>query len=254
MGSEDGPRRPPDRPTAATGEELEFDPASILFHGEGLLAVDKPADLPVHAGSGHARGLVEQIRAWISLEPGVIDVSARRGLHPLTLLDKESSGVVVLGMSRKVTRVVKPLVPEFRRRFVAVVAGPLPEAGRLAGRVRDKTGGRPRLLPAEIEYRRLAGDERASLVEVIPHTHRKHQIRVLFARRGRPLAGDILYGKPGPVKKFQERFGIERLLLHLFELKMPGPESGRELTFRAPMPDAFQRFCEAKGWTLAELD
>ncbi|HLU48917.1 MAG TPA: pseudouridine synthase [Planctomycetota bacterium] len=240
-------------PTAEEGEALGFDPETILYHGEGILAVAKPAGVPVHGSPGEERGLVELIRAWISLEPGVIDASARKSLHPITLLDKETSGVVILGLNRTVARKMKPLVSSFERRFVAVVAGPVPEAGRLSGHVREK-GGEAALPKAEIEYRRLAGDERASLVEILPRTHRKHQIRVLFARKSRPIAGDLRYGKKAPVEKFREKYGIDRLLLHLAEISLAAPESERKLRIVAPIPPELLRFAAEKGWPRHAFD
>ena len=38
-----------------------FGPESILYHGHGLLVVNKPAGVPVHRGTGHEQGLAEQI-------------------------------------------------------------------------------------------------------------------------------------------------------------------------------------------------
>ena len=42
---------------------MEFDPDWILLHGHGRLAINKPPGLALHAGTGHADGLVELIEA-----------------------------------------------------------------------------------------------------------------------------------------------------------------------------------------------
>ena len=106
-----------------------------------------------------------------------------------------------------------------------------------------------RRLPAELTYRRLEGDERLSLVEVHPEEGRTHQIRALFAEAGRPLAGDLRYGKPKPARQFLEKFGLPCLLLHAAELELTRVVPGLPRTFTAPLPEEFRRLAEKKGWS-----
>ena len=138
--------------------------------------------------------------------------------------------------------------------YLAVVAGPMPAEGELKGKIRSKLRGRYRHLPASLSYRRLRGDDRLSLVEVKPEGGRTHQIRALMARSGRPLAGDLRYGKPKPAQQFRERFGAGYFLLHAWRLGLPGEVTGRPLLVEAPLPAVFHSVIEQKGWGPLEQD
>ena len=76
--------------------DQEFDPQSILFHGHGLIAVDKPVGVPVHRGTGHDTGLTDLLGEWSSLNPGWLDVRPGKKIHPIHRLDLEASGALLL--------------------------------------------------------------------------------------------------------------------------------------------------------------
>ena len=80
-------------------------------------------------------------------------------------------------------------------------------------------GGEP-LEEEEVDYRCLASSGGLSLVHVRLRTGRTHQIRVQFASRGTPLAGDGKYGG-----------GPGEIALWSYRLAFPHPETGRPLAF-----------------------
>ena len=227
-----------------------FDLDRVLFHGGGILVIDKPPGVPVHRGTGHAGGVVESIAVWVSLNPGVLDVAAGKRIHPVQLMDREASGVLVLALSRAAARRAKAAFAEGRveRVHLAVVAGPLEPEGVIDGRLRAYVRGRTRELPARLGYRVLRGDERSSLVEVVPAGGGHHLVRSLFAQIGRPLAGDLRYGKPKPSRLFLERFGTPFFLVHAFSVTLPEDVLGTRIRFEAPVPEGFRSVCRKKGW------
>jgi len=233
------PPRPPTPPSSPRPESDAFDPDGVLYHANGLLVLDKPAGVPVHAGEGHPSGLVEDVKEWVTRNPGVLDVAPGAKLHPMNLLEREASGVLVIALSKKVARRVKAAIDETTSEFAAVIAGPLASDGagargsatdatnevgsaddassggasqdeashgEIRGRIRSRVGGRFRRVEASLTYRVLRTDERLSLVVARPDGHRAHQVRALFASAGRPLAGDDRFGKPAPAEKFREKF------------------------------------------------
>ncbi len=98
-------------------------------------------------------------------------------------------------------------VPQFIKRYRAVIAGGPDEALPVEGTLRDwlfKDSRKGRVFPvsrprkgvreAVLEYRILATAGENSLAEITLHTGRTHQIRVQFASRKHPLYGDGKYG------------------------------------------------------------
>ena len=236
-------RREPPRPSSRH---------RILYQGGGLIAYDKPAGVPIHWGTDHPQGLAETLEEWLHAQRGPLGLEPGKRVRPLHRLDLEASGVVLLATEREVASAVQAAFEAgvVRKRYLAVVAGPVKEGSTIRGKVRTRVHHQYRWLPAELAYRRLAGDERLSLVEVFPEGGRTHQIRALFAAAGRPLAGDLRYGRPKPARQFLEKFGVGHLLLHAAELGLPEGITGPARTFAAPLPELFRTLARAKGWKL----
>ena len=105
------------------------------------------------------------------------------------------------------------------------------------------TRGRPR--EAVSEYATLESFPGFSYVEVRPRTGRTHQIRVHMVSIQHPLVGDERYGGrrwrgiQDPLKRKAIR-EFDRLALHARTLAFDHPVTGKRMTFRAPLPEAFE--------------
>ncbi|MFM7505362.1 MAG: S4 domain-containing protein, partial [Rubrivivax sp.] len=75
---------PEGEPLVATAPPREF---AVLFEDEHLLAIDKPAGVAVHGGSGVSFGVIEQLRR---ARPDA------KFLELVHRLDKETSGILLL--------------------------------------------------------------------------------------------------------------------------------------------------------------
>ena len=99
---------------------------------------------------------------------------------------------------------------------------------------------------ARTHYRRLAGWEDVSLLEVTLETGRTHQIRVHLSSIGLPLAGDKTYGRRRSVAG-----NPGRVWLHARELSFQDPESGGdEITVDSPLPADLATSLESLGTPL----
>lgn len=231
----------------------ELEPERILFQGSGLLALDKPGGIPMHAGTDHPLGLAEIVAEWVKLHPRVFETRPGRRIRPLHLLDREVTGVALLGLGAAAARRVQDALAchAVGQRSIAVVSGPLESEAEIHGTVRSRGRGRP--VTAHLVIRRIFGDERLSLAEIRPREGQTHSIRALLAGRGRPLAGDLRFGKPKPARQFLERFGVDHLLLHVLEVTLPASILGAPRTLRAPLPGTFVKVCRQKGWPVEEI-
>jgi len=116
-------RLPPVRISGKVAEKLEK-PAPprefpVLFEDEHLVAVDKPAGVAVHGGSGVSFGVIEQLR---QARPGA------RFLELVHRLDRETSGILLVAKKRSA---LMRLQDQFRERetgktYLALVVGTWP--------------------------------------------------------------------------------------------------------------------------------
>lgn len=209
--------------------------AAVLFEDEHVLVLNKPAGLPVHAGTGVKQGLIEALRAMYPELPG---------LELVHRLDKGTSGCLLLAKTGKARRA---LMTDFRDKAVhkiyhAIVAGAWPaQTTTVAASLQRQAerGGERRVevdaegKEARTDFRILQKLKGATLVEAKPLTGRTHQIRVHAALAGCPLLGDDKYnGKTA-------RKDIRRLCLHAAEVRFMHPDSGRTLVLKAPYDAAF---------------
>jgi 23S rRNA-/tRNA-specific pseudouridylate synthase len=79
--------------------------------------------------------------------------------------------------------------------------------------------------------------EEYTLVDVMPVTGRRHQIRVHFYFIGHPVVGDLMYGQ----REVQQTY--PRLMLHAADISLTLP-SGKSVMVEAPVPNRFANLIE----------
>jgi tRNA pseudouridine65 synthase len=75
-----------------------------------------------------------------------------------------------------------------------------------------------------------------SLVEVVPHTGRLHQIRRHMKHIDHPLIGDSNYGRTELNREMAARYGLGRLALHCQAISLKPPGKSEPLKIDAPLP------------------
>jgi 23S rRNA pseudouridine955/2504/2580 synthase len=214
-----------------------------ILEDDWLLAIDKPAGVAVHGGSGVSRGVIEQLR---------LERPALRFLELVHRLDRETSGVLLLAKKRSALTGLHQQMRDgmVEKRYLVLVAGhwtharrsvKLPLARYLTAegerRVSVEAGG----MPSHTEFtlqRHLPG---FSLLAAELKTGRTHQIRVHLAHLGFPIAGDDKYGDFTLNKALAKR-GLKRMFLHAAELGFRHPASGEWVRLTAPLPPDLTQF------------
>lgn len=217
---------------------------AVLYEDEHLLALDKPAGLAVHAGSGVQVGAIEVLRALYPELPG-LELAHR--------LDRETSGVLLFAKHRASLTEVHELFRADRvhKTYLALVHGAFPEALAEVDAPLEKNTlrGGERMVevrldgkPSVTRFRVLRRFPAATLVEAMPVTGRTHQIRVHAAHAGHPLVGDPKYGV-GQLDR-----GLvptpRRLFLHAASLRL-ALAAQNELRIEAPLPEDLRQFLSA---------
>ena len=224
----------------------------VLLEDEAMLALNKPAGVAVHGGSGVSFGVIEQLR------------QARPQAKLLELvhrLDRDTSGILLVAKKRSA---LKHLQDQFRERetgktYLALVQGEWPARNKVIDlplhkyllqgkdgaegerRVRVTTPEDPegmRSITLVKVAERLKG---CTLLEVTIKTGRTHQIRVHLASQGHPIAGDDKYGDFEWNKNLQKQ-GHKRMFLHAWRLQFNHPVTGERVELNAELPTELQQF------------
>lgn len=239
------PTEPP--PLRAAPEDL---PVSVLYEDAGVIAIDKPAGMVVHAGAGNHSGTL--VNALLHRFSKLSSVGGEMRPGIVHRLDKQTSGVLLVAKTDEAHR---DLAAQFSGRavakmYLALVHGEVKRAagkielpvGRDAVRRIRMTVRTSRGRAAVTEYQVLRRVGKYTLLEVRIHTGRTHQIRVHMAGIGHPVAGDRLYGAPAsaPGKPAGDRF-----FLHAWRISFRSPATGREVTVEAPLPPDLTTWLEA---------
>jgi len=215
----------------------------VIFEDESLLALDKPAGLAVHGGSGVAHGAIESLR---SMRPEA------RFLELVHRLDRETSGVLLIAKKRSALTALHAMLRDraVDKRYVAGVKGRFRnelQRVRLALARRSTSAGEKRMgvaedgQEAETVLRRLARSEEFSLLEAQLLTGRTHQIRVHLAHLGHPVLGDDKYGDFELNRRLRKE-GLRRMFLHAARMSIAHPLNGEPLVLEAPLPEELARF------------
>ena len=232
---------------------------TVLYADAHVVAVDKPAGLPVHPTARfHANTLTSVLG---EIYPGERVVLAHR-------IDRETSGIVLAARTREAERRLKA---DFAGRRVSktyhalvhgrveadeqIVDAPMALEG---GEVGVKMAVRPVSrggLPSRTRVVVLERFDGFTLVAAHPETGRQHQIRVHMAHVGHPLVGDKLYAHGDdmvlaclaapPDDARLALLLLPRQALHAAALDLVHPATGAPLEVRSPLPDDMLGFCAA---------
>ena len=83
---------------------------------------------------------------------------------------------------------------------------------------------------AKLEYRLRKTVNAVSMVEVLLHTGRFHQIRAQMAQAGNPLLGDHKYGTSASLRMSAE-MGVRNVALCAYRLEFQHPRTGKGMDF-----------------------
>lgn len=208
----------------------------VLFEDGNLLVIDKPGGIASTRGPHYGVASV------------VLEVRGE-GIYPVHRLDKETSGILILGKTRSaraslgkqfekrtIRKKYVALVDELWNRKLSGIIAPL-ETENCKTKVSLSTHAKK----AATSFNEIAQfvDEYGkirTLLLVHIFTGRTHQIRAHLNYLDAPIIGDKLYNNG------EGSYVAPRQLLHAFEIQFRYPGTEEYMTLRAPLPHDFIEF------------
>ncbi len=218
---------------------------SIIFEDSCLLIINKPSGVAVHGGSGVSYGIIEAIRA-LRPEQSFLELVHR--------LDKDTSGCLLIAKKRSALISVQDLLrnrqtdkrylallcgqPDFKKKKVAV---PLLREALKSGERFVRVDQKGKESTSFFSVLECFND--TALLEIKIVTGRTHQIRVHSKYLGHNVAGDSKYGNYACNQRLKRK-GLKRLFLHAAQMTFKHPESGKDMTVKAPLSDDLEQFLD----------
>jgi tRNA pseudouridine65 synthase len=216
-------------------------PLTVLWQDEHMVAVHKPAGWLVHRSGLDAhetRFVMQTLRDQLG-----------RHVYPVHRLDKGTSGVLLMALTPHAARTLSHAfeAQHTHKRYVAMVRGWPAQSCTVDHALKpDDAAADAPAQAARTSFTRLATLQldvpvdryphtRVALVEAIPQTGRRHQIRRHLKHLAHPIIGDATHGKGAHNRWWAQQLGVQRLWLHALALAVPHPQTGEVIELVSPI-------------------
>jgi 23S rRNA pseudouridine1911/1915/1917 synthase len=214
------------RPDTAKKPVIDF-PLQVLFEDEFLAVVYKPGGIAV---SGNKRRTLENALPGNLKRSEAPDAIYRP--EPVHRLDFPTSGALLVAKTQSVLSALNQMFAnrEIKKEYRAIVPGGLLAQGEVRIEVNGRRAHTSWKILRSVDSPRFG---KLHLVQLIPHTGRRHQLRQHMAALGCPILGDIQYAGENQTIKGKGLF------LHAFRLEFRHPATGEMVKFEVAPPAKF---------------
>lgn len=216
----------------------------ILFEDEYLLIVNKPADMPIHPSCDNYDNTLSNIVANYLEKQNIYYI------HILTRLDKNTTGICIFAKHEYIQELFtkrKDFI-NFKKKYLCIAYGIIKKDHDIIEKNIARKEGTIILREvnengdfAKTEYTVLKRniEKNYTVLEVLLHTGRTHQIRVHMSYINHPLLGDELYGKEANI--LDNLKYIDRQALHCKEISFTHPITHNKITLQSAIPKDMEK-------------
>lgn len=210
----------------------------VVFEDEHFAVINKPSGLVVN---GNQFRTVENVLVG-NIKPSIQE-DALKWAKPVHRLDSLTSGLLIVSKTASAHIHLAKQFEEhtIQKTYMAVVVGTPADTGIIEDEIEEQQAKTTFFKEKTVPSLR---NETLSLVRLMPHTGRTHQLRIHLANMGNPIVGDILYGEEGNVLKHKGLF------LAAVKLELTHPFTGEQMKIVVDEPQKFHTFLEReeKRW------
>jgi len=230
---------------ADIGFVAENIPLDVVYEDDAILVINKEKGVVVHPGAGNWTGTV--LNGLLHRYPKSQHIPRAGIVHRL---DKDTTGLMVVARTIEAQiHLVKQLQERsLKREYIAIVHGKTKASGTIDlpigrhPRARTKMAVIASGKEAKTHFQKQSGGEAWSSLQCFLETGRTHQIRVHLSHVGHPLIGDPVYKKnTSNLDKITTIDIPPRQALHAKKLVLVHPDSGREISTEADIPEDLYR-------------
>ncbi len=199
----------------------------IVYEDDYLAIVNKPAGIVV---SGNKKYTLENALPNSLTKSKQKDALQRP--EPIHRLDYPTSGALLVGKTAQAVILLNKMFEErsINKKYYAISLGEIMDNGCIETPIENKVSKSEYRVIQRLESRKY---ESLNLVQLIPHTGRRHQLRIHLASIGTPIFGDLKYGKEGLTGKGNG------LYLHASSLDFSHPITSKVIKVTINLPKKF---------------
>ncbi len=238
----------------------------ILYKDKYLVVINKPTALLVH------KSLIDSKEIYFAMK--ILRDQIGQWVYPIHRLDKPTSGVLLFALDSYTAHLMSEqfLSKQVIKKYIAIVRGYTQNTGfidhdlsvKLDKIVDKQSSPLKEAQEAQTSYKTLSHIElahavgkydktRYSLVELLPQTGRKHQLRRHMKHLSHHILGDTKYGRGEHNKMVREKYNCHRLMLHAHSLECRHPYTQQKLIFTAGVDETWKMFLNLFDYRLDAL-
>lgn len=221
-------------------------PLDILYEDEYLLIINKPANMPTHPSSDNYDNTLSNIVASYLKKQNIFNI------HIVTRLDKNTTGICIFAKNEYIQElfVRKKDKINLQKEYIAIVNGIVENNHDIITKNIKRMENTIILREttdldlgdwAKTEYTVLKRnlDLNYTVLKVLLHTGRTHQIRVHMIDIGHILLGDTLYATHYNIENIDKL--ISRQALHAYSVTFNHPITNEVIKIVAPIPEDMKK-------------
>ncbi len=201
---------------------------NILYEDENLMLIDKKVGVIVHQDSSYGSdALVQRVLRYL-FEKGQYNPESENSFTPALVnrIDRNTGGIVIAAKNAQSLRTLNEKLKnrEIVKTYLCIAKGKMPKKSDIikAFHIKNEKTNMVKIYDKEVEnskeiiteYKVLDTNGDLSLLEVVLHTGRTHQIRAHLSHIGHPLLGDEKYGD----KRLNAKNNMKRQALYSYKL------------------------------------